>query len=324
MAVFRYPLSTLEKHPHYDLMQALDERPRRIPSKYFYDDRGSRLFERITDLEEYYPTACESEILHRHARDILTDCGVPKYLNLVELGAGDGRKTLHLLKAARDKGVAVNYRPVDISAQALDDLQARLHESLPDLRIEPAVMDIEREFEKLPIDPKERNLVLYLGSSLGNFTPDEQRVFLDSLCEKLHSGDRLLLGLDLKKDPAVLQKAYDDSKGVTRAFNMNLLERLNREVHADFNPNRFKHVAVYNPSTGAMESWLLSLEEQSVHLRNLNMSLHLDAFEAIHTETSWKFSPRDIKALAHTTGFTRLASFTDYRGYFCDELWTCP
>jgi L-histidine N-alpha-methyltransferase len=325
MAVFKYPLSAVkaDDHPYVDLIQSLSEHPRRIPSKYFYDDEGSRLFEKITELTEYYPTACENEILARQSFDILVACGMPARLNVVELGAGDGRKTCHFLKAAVHEGTEIIYRPVDISAQALEDLQARMQESCPGVRIEPCRLDMEHDFRKLPIEAHDRNLVLYLGSSLGNFTPPEQISFFTKLKALLQPGDFLLTGFDLKKDSELLMRAYDDSQGTTREFNMNLLRRLNRELQADFRENRFKHMAAYNPGTGSMESWLISMEEQTVHIEGLGMEIHFDAFEGIHTETSWKFSPREIRQLARRTGFKRVASFFDHQAWFTDELWMC-
>lgn len=304
-----------------DLLAGLHERPRRIPTKYFYDDEGTRLFERITELEDYYPTRCEQEILRCQSRDILIAAGSPRRLNIIELGAGDGHKTLGLLDEARLNAEDVVYRPVDISQQALRDLVARLSTEGNDIRIEPAVLDLEHDLSRLPIADDRRNLVLYLGSSIGNFLPHGQRHFLSEVRGLLRSGDLLLTGFDLKKDASILRRAYDDRGGVTRRFNMNLLHRLNREVGSDFREDRFSHQATYNPATGAMESWLISREDQSVHIPELDFEMRLDAFEAIHVETSWKFSPREIRDLARVCGFSRVASFFDHRGWFVDELW---
>ena len=207
--------------------------------------------------------------------------------------------------------------------QALNDLQERMRTSCPGVQVLPCQLDMEHDFRKLPIDSHERNLLLYLGSSLGNFTLAEQRSFLAKLKTYMQAGDFLLIGFDLKKDPGALLRAYDDPQGITREFNMNLLRRLNRELEADFSEDRFNHMATYNPATGSMESWLVSQEEQTVHLRGLDLQVHLDAYEGIHVETSWKFSPREIRHLARQTGFNRVASFFDHRAYFSDELWTC-
>jgi dimethylhistidine N-methyltransferase len=304
-----------------DLLEGLNRHPRHIPSKYFYDSRGSRLFEKITELNDYYPTRCESEILKRSSRDILAACGERHELNIVELGAGDGRKTAFLLREAQSTLENLVYRPVDISAEALEDLVSRFTRSCAGVTIEPCVLDLEVDLQRLPLAKDKRNLILYLGSSVGNYTPEEQRAILRRLRAVMYPGDVLLVGFDLKKDAQVMLRAYDDSEGVTREFNFNLLRRLNRELGADFDETRFRHMAAYNPGTGAMESWLVSLEDQKVHMPSLDFEMRLGAFEAVHVETSWKFSPREIRDLAFAAGFTRLGSFSDHRSYFVDELW---
>jgi dimethylhistidine N-methyltransferase len=308
--------------PLRDLTAGLDSRPRRIPSKYFYDDQGSRLFAHITDLDEYYPTRCEQEILREQSQILLQSIRAEEPLNIVELGAGDGRKIGPLLEASRERFARVTYRPVDISVQALQDLRGRLRKQIPDLQVEPCLLDIEKNLAKLPLNREGTNLILFLGSSIGNFTPQEQRKFLQDLRGVMHKRDFLCVGFDLKKDPHIMLKAYNDSEGVTREFNLNLLRRFNRELGADFDERAFEHVASYNPATGAMESWLVSQKEQTVSLPKIHRTLHLDAFEGIQVETSWKFSLREIRALAKATGFTQVRSLYDHSGWFVDEVWT--
>jgi L-histidine N-alpha-methyltransferase len=307
-----------------DLLAGLHDSPRRIPSKYFYDDAGTKLFERITELDDYYPTRCEQEILRSQSRDILIAAGSPRRLNIIELGAGDGRKTRFLLEEARLNADQVVYRPVDISKQALDDLAEAFSATNPDIVVKPAIMDLDLEMAQLPIANDSCNLVLYLGSSIGNLLPTQQAQFLSSLRAHLKGGDFLVTGFDLKKDAAILRRAYDDRRGVTREFNMNLLRRLNRELGSDFRLERFTHQAAYNPATGGMESWLVSKEDQTVHVPELNFEMRLDAFEGLHVETSWKFSPREIRTLARASGFARVASFFDHHAWFVDELWEVP
>lgn len=321
MAVLRQTAGSVSGR-YGDLISALNEHPRRIPSKYFYDDEGSRLFEQITEQDEYYPARAECEILKRQSQDVLVACGMPERLNVVELGAGDGRKTAHLLRACQNAKVEITYRPVDISRQALYDLESRMFTECPGVRIEPCELDLETRFRHIPMATGCMNLVLFLGSSLGNYLPPAQLNFLTRLRSVMHKHDHALIGFDLKKDARILERAYNDKAGVTRTFNMNLLKRLNRELHADFSPKRFKHQSCYNPATGAMESWLISQEEQTVHVRDLGLRFHLDAFEGIHVETSWKFSPREIRDLALHTGFARVAAFFDKKSYFTDELWS--
>jgi dimethylhistidine N-methyltransferase len=321
MAVLGNSLGEVSPRSYDDLLKGLSSHPKRIPSKYFYDDRGSRIFARITELEEYYPTRCEDEILSHQAKMILELCDSEKPLNIVELGAGDGRKTIHLLRAGVKHRREVTYRPVDISPQALKDLSVRLKNAVPEMKIEPCQIDLERGMENLPLEYEACNLILFLGSSIGNYDEGEQRDFLLQLREAMNPGDFALIGFDLKKDPRVLKRAYDDHKGVTREFNMNLLRRLNREIEADFDEKHFRHLASYNPGTGAMESWLISQKEQTVRLRALGAQLTLEAFEGIHVETSWKFSRQEIRSMAIATGFNQLRSFYDGHYWFVDELW---
>jgi dimethylhistidine N-methyltransferase len=321
LAVFGNSLGKISPRSYDDLLKGLSSHPKRIPSKYFYDDRGSRIFARITELEEYYPTHCEDEILSHQAKTILEFCDSTKPLNIVELGAGDGRKTIHLLRAGVKHPHQVTYRPVDISLQALRDLSMRFKSAVPKMKINPCQIDLEQGVNNLPIEEEVCNLILFLGSSIGNYDESEQRDFLLRLREMMNPGDFVLLGFDLKKDPRVLRRAYDDRHGVTREFNMNLLRRLNREIDADFDEKHFRHLASYNPGTGAMESWLISQKEQTVHLNALGAQLTLEAFEGIHVETSWKFSRQEIRSLAIVSGFEQLHSFYDAHYWFVDELW---
>jgi L-histidine N-alpha-methyltransferase len=305
-----------------DLTEALEAKPRRIPSKYFYDDRGSRIFAHITELESYYPARCEQEILQKYSQKLLRALHVSRKLNIIELGAGDGRKIGPLLQAARARFKHCTYRPVDISSQALHDAQLRLAPQVPGLTITPCRLDMEKNLRHLPLDRSAQNLVLFLGSTIGNFTPEDQLAFLRQLRQVMFDGDFLCVGFDLKKDPHILQQAYDDPEGVTREFNMNLLRRLNRELDADFDEGAFAHLASYNPSTGAMESWLVSQREQTVNLLKLHREIHLDAFEGIQVETSWKFSPSEIRALGKAAGFQSSREFFDKNRWFVDALWT--
>lgn len=315
--------STLEKENYEDLLQGLQQIPKRIPSKYFYDSVGSDLFVRITKLDEYYLTACEKEILDKQSEDILSKLNVSRSmkLNIVELGAGDGHKTLSLLKSSLNCCSSITYRPVDISATALQDLEQRLLKEIPEVPIQPCLLDMENEFQNLPIRKDSKNVVLFLGSSLGNFTPDEQSLFLSKLHSVLNPQDCVLIGFDLKKDPVLLQKAYSDSEGVTEKFNMNLLLRLNREVGANFDTQQFRHWALFNPLTGAMESWLVSLKDQEIELAELDYKFKLNAYEAIHVETSWKFSEPEIDRLASRVGFSVIKNFKDQKEWFVDSLW---
>lgn len=332
MAFFRNTTGTLE-HPrpvvpatgvYKDLIEGLVDQPRRIPSKYFYDAAGSEIFTAITKTPEYYLTSCEDEILRENANVIVRACASARRLNIIELGAGDGSKTRHLLREAQHAGLLLSYTPVDISLSALTQLERLLEHEIAGIVFDPVVLDLERELSLLPLACETPNLILYLGSSIGNLTPTEQLSFLRSLKQLLNPGDGLLVGFDLKKPREIMLPAYNDGAGWTREFNINLLRRLNREVNADFDVDGFKHQPLYNPKTGAMESWLVSLHDQNVHLWSLGLTIQLKAFEAIHTETSWKFSPDEITAIADRLDFHEVDRFTDRRGWFTDVLWRQP
>jgi dimethylhistidine N-methyltransferase len=308
---------------HQELIEGLQSGPRRIPSKYLYDDEGSRIFLQITQLPEYYLTRCEFEILQRQSAAILEACDADasEPMTVVELGAGDGHKTIPFLRAAQRKFRRLTYRPVDISREALCEVRATLGRQVRGIRIEPALLDMEQNLARLPLDPEARNILLYLGSSIGNLERAAQRAYLGRLREAMSGRDFLFIGFDLKKELFTLQNAYDDSRGVTREFNLNLLRRLNREFGADFRDSDFLHWPLYNPASGAMESWLVSRKSQTVSLPALDCVLELASFEGMQVEISWKFSAEEISALAAASGFVQVARFTDTRGWFVDELW---
>ncbi|MCM2282217.1 MAG: L-histidine N(alpha)-methyltransferase [Bdellovibrionaceae bacterium] len=305
-----------------DLREALEGSPKRIPSKYFYDDRGSEIFSRIMETPEYYPTRAETEILVQRSDRLLVVGGLSGPVHVVELGAGDGRKTAHFLRAVQRYSAHLRYTPVDISAGALRELSQRIKKEFADIEVEPRVLDFESKLESLPLSRSRTNMVLLLGSSIGNWLPEEQSRFLRRLRAVLSSHDFLLIGFDLKKEASILIAAYNDALGWTREFNLNLLERLNRDVGANFVIDQFRHHASYNPATGAMESWLIAQRALTVSLRRLNFSIHLKAFEGIHVETSWKYLPSEIEQLAHDHGFRCIAHRYDRLHRFRVDLWS--
>lgn len=304
-----------------DVLVSLSERPKRLPSKYFYDDIGSDLFQKIMNLEEYYPTACEREILESHGRSILATCAAER-LNVVDLGAGDGAKTMVLLSALAQSGIDFRYVPIDISEGAMAGLVARVRDELPGVVVEGLVCEYVDGLTWLAENRSERtNLVLFLGSNIGNFDRPRARAFLRLLWTALKPGDFTLIGFDLKKDIDVLLDAYNDSKGVTAAFNLNLLTRINRELEADFEVERFRHFGTFDVFSGAMKSYLVSLDEQEVRIGALGRSFHFEPWEPIHTEYSYKYLERDIQGLARDTGFAIEAQYRDSKRYFTDSLW---
>ena len=294
-------------------------RPRKaIPSLWFYDARGSELFRRIMELEAYYPTRIEHEILASHAAEITAPLdGGP--CTVVDLGAGDGTKTRLLLAPLQGRCIRSAYAPIDISATALRDVSARMSSLFPRLPITPVQAEYFDGLRALHRPDAGTLLVLFLGSNIGNLEAPEAIGFLRTMRSALRPGDHVLVGFDLLKDLPVLRAAYDDDAGVTAAFNLNLLARINRELDGDFDLGAFEHVAAFDPARPAMESWLRSRRRQRV--RVAGHSFRFEVGERIHTEISCKYRERDIDAFAATAGFEEIGRFRDRRGWFVDALW---
>jgi len=289
---------------------------KRLPPWLFYDEAGSRLFERITELPEYYPTRTERGILTEHAAEIVALAAGGRRLRMAELGAGSADKTRLLLAAAIKQQSTVLYEPVDVSATALEAARERIEREIPGVRVAPRVEDYTRGLELEPEEADERRLVLYIGSSIGNFDPQEAAGLLDGVRAGLKPGDALLLGVDLVKDAPTLVAAYDDAAGVTAAFNLNLLERLNRELGADFDLSAFAHRAVWNAAESRIEMHLVSRRKQRVRLKALNLDVEFAEDETIHTENSYKYAPGAAEARMTRAGFAAVESWADDRGWF--------
>ena len=289
-----------------------------VSSRWFYDDKGSALFSEIMGLDEYYLTLKETQILSASAKRIASFLPQEK-LRLVELGAGDGKKTTILLRSFVDMQIDFTYTPVDVSPSALEVLCERVTQSLPGLKCAPIVGDNVSVLSK--INKRERLMVIFLGSSIGNYNLEEAQSFFVKMGQLLRPGDFLFTGFDLVKAEARLIPAYSDARGVTAEFNYNLLDRMNRELGADFNRARFRHEATFNKSTMAMESWLISQGEQDVFIQALEKSFHFEDGEWIRTEVSQKFKPEQISAFADTAGFRVIENFTDDASDFLDALW---
>jgi L-histidine Nalpha-methyltransferase len=287
-----------------------------LPSWLFYDPAGSRLFDEITRIPEYYVTRTERAIFAEHATEIVKLAAGEHALRLVELGAGSADKTRLLLSAAVERQDTVFYEPVDVSASALVEAQIRIEDEIPGVLVCPRVQDYTHDLELDSTLPSERRLVLYIGSSIGNFEPGESMLLLERVRAALDPGDCLLLGVDLAKDEMVLQAAYDDAAGVTAAFNRNVLMRLNRELDADFRPERFAHCAVWNAAESRMEMHLVSETKQTVWLPAIDLRVDFEAGESIHTENSYKYRRGDAEALVAKTGFAHETTWTDERGWF--------
>jgi len=289
--------------------EGLTREQKRIRPEWFYDARGSRLFERITELPEYYPTRAEQEILERSAGAILEDA--PRDLTLVELGSGSATKTRILIEEILRRNETLRFVPIDISRSMLEASSRELLRDHPGLEVHGIAMeyfDGLHEMRRTISGPK---LVLWLGSSIGNLGRAEATSFLREVRADLDLTDRFLLGVDLRKDAGTLERAYDDAQGVTALFNKNLLERVNRELGGDFDPDAFEHRAIYRRDEGCVEMHLVSTRDQVVRIAALDLSVELRRGETIHTENSFKYSRREIEELAEAGGFRIGAQWLD-------------
>ncbi|RAI93884.1 L-histidine N(alpha)-methyltransferase [Algoriphagus yeomjeoni] len=305
-----------------DVMLGLNSTPKTLPSKYFYDAKGDKLFQQIMALPEYYLTRKEYEVLEGQHKQILAPIlALEKPFNLVELGAGDGMKTKILLRYLAQLNVEFTYYPVDFSGSVLEELEESLSSEFPSMKVHP-IQDTYRDSLKKQVwEDGKPNLILFLGANIGNFGVDEAKNIIDHLRVGTKKGDLVLIGFDLKKDPQIILNAYHDEHGVTREFNMNLLDRINRELDADFDRESFIHWPTYDPVSGECRSYLVSQKSQEVTIGALNQTFEFEAFESIFTEISKKYSLSEISHLASLGGFEVKQNFMDSEGYFSDVLW---
>jgi dimethylhistidine N-methyltransferase len=290
--------------------------PKRLSPWLFYDEEGSRLFERITELPEYYLTRTERGILSENAGRIVESASNGDRLRIVELGAGSADKTRLLLAAAVRRQGGVIYEPVDVSPSALASAKQRIEREIPGVQVAPRVEDYTQGLVLDAEGPGERRLVLFIGSSIGNFEPLEAMGLLRGIRAGLRAEDALLLGVDLVKDEMQLLAAYDDAAGVTAAFNLNLLARLNRELGAEFDPAAFSHKAVWNAARSRIEMHLVSRTKQRVKIDSFEFEVEFEAGETIHTENSYKYRPELAASMLKASGFAAAGQWTDERGWF--------
>jgi dimethylhistidine N-methyltransferase len=299
-----------------EVRAGLGAQPKTLPPKLFYDAAGSQLFEEITRLPEYYLTRTETSILRAQAPSMVMAAGLPS--SVIELGAGTATKTCLILSALQAQCGPVRFCPVDVSEAALAEAEQNLG-SLREVRVEPLVADYTSSMDFIADVPSPR-LILYLGSSIGNFEPLHASLLLSHLRTRLSPDDTLLLGTDLVKPASVLLPAYDDAAGVTAAFNRNLLVRINRELGADFDLGSFRHVARWNPVASRMEMHLQSLREQEVGIPALRMRVGFARGETIHTENSYKFTSTMVDSILQNGGFTRACTWLDPSRWFAMHL----
>lgn len=313
-------LSRERKAFSLDVLNGLSEKPKRLPTKYHYDENGSHLFQNIMELPEYYPTRCEIEILQSQ-QGKLAQLVAGNNFNLVEMGAGDGKKTKILLSHFLDKKLPFRYVPLDISESAMRELVLSIRNEFPTLETTGIVAEYFDGLKWLSTLDRRKNFVLFLGSNLGNFNESQARVFLRSLWNTLQHNDLVLIGFDLKKDIDLMLDAYNDSQGVTAQFNLNLLMRINRELQGNFNINNFRHYATYEVMSGAVESYLVSLEKQTVFIQEIGQTFEFESWEPIHTEYSYKYLETDVEKLAAQTGYVIEQQLFDSQKWFLDSVW---
>ncbi len=301
-----------------DVRRGLTKEPKRFLPKYFYDQLGSQLFEAICLLPEYYLTRAENEILDQYADEIVSS--LDGNTTLLEMGSGSASKTRLIIEALLRKQPELLFIPVDISASALDSSSRILLQSYPQLSIEAYAADYFAGLAELRKKPRARTLALFLGSNISNFDPDEALKFLRALRQVLRAGDALLLGADLKKEKSILEAAYNDALGVTAAFNLNVLARINRELGGNFDLRAFQHHAFYNEVLGRVEIYIESTRAQTVCISELEMEVQFGTGEQIHTENSYKYDLSDIAKLAAETGFTRARTWLDQKQQFSSNL----
>ncbi|TCJ20037.1 L-histidine N(alpha)-methyltransferase [Rubrobacter taiwanensis] len=280
--------------------------------RYFYDELGSELFERITQLPEYYQTRAEHSILRERSDEIVARSRPGE---LIELGSGSAGKTRTLLDALRRAGGPVRYAPLDVSGAALRESARRLAREYPGIRIRGFAGDFNGPLDRV-LEGAGRRLVVFLGGTVGNFTPAARREFLEKVRRGLGPGDRFLVGLDLVKDRATLEAAYNDSAGVTAEFNRNMLRNINRELGGDFDPEAFEHRAFYNERDSRIEMWLQATGEQEVRVRELDLTVRFAAGEGVRTEISAKFTRRTAGEVFAEAGFRLENWYTDREGLF--------
>jgi dimethylhistidine N-methyltransferase len=299
-----------------DVERGLTATPKSLPPRLFYDARGSELFEEITRLPEYYLTRTERSIFETFGGAMMATAGAG--ISIIELGAGTAEKTEILLRAALERQFSLTYFPVDVAASALEIAEERLRMALPRLRVKPIIADYTKGLPALN-GIAGRKLVLSIGSSIGNFDPAEAAAILRRIGAELAEGDSLLLGTDLAKRVSVLHAAYNDAAGVTAAFNLNLLGRINREMDADFDVRRFRHEAVWNPAASRMEMYLVSLRDQQVRIPAMGR-IGFREGERIHTENSYKFTASMVEELLTSAGFRRERTWCDRGDLFAVHL----
>lgn len=299
-----------------DTYKGLTSYPKYLLSKYIYDEKGDKLFQKIMDMPEYYLTSCEYEILQLNTEAIARAFSSENGFDLIELGAGDGKKTKVLLKELVSKKFKFDYLPVDISQHALDELEISLSNEIPEVNVRVQQGTYFKTLEKLSEYNTRKKVILVLGSNIGNLLHENAIGFLANIAGAMSEEDLLFIGFDQKKHPQRILDAYNDPAGITEEFNKNHLVRINRELGGNFNPDEFLHWETYDPETGTAKSFLVSKKEQNIQIKKLSLEVKFDAWESIHTEISQKYDDSVIKWLADEAGLRVEKSFGDKENCF--------
>lgn len=299
-----------------DVYKGLTSFPKFLLSKYIYDEKGDKLFQQIMAMPEYYLTNCEFDILKHYKAAIADIINKEGGFDLIELGAGDGKKTKILLQHLVDKDYDFNYLPVDISQHVLQELENSLKIEIPEVHVKIQQGTYFKTLENLIDYSNRRKVILFLGSNIGNLLHESAIEFLRNIQQVMNPEDMLFMGFDQKKDPQKILDAYNDTAGITEAFNKNLLSRINREMDADFDLDNFLHWETYDPESGTAKSFLVSKIEQKVVIKKLGLEISFGAWESIHTEISQKYDDAVVEWLAEEAGLTIQTSFQDKENYY--------
>lgn len=313
-------LDTQFKQEVYDGLTAY---PKFLSSKYIYDKAGDKLFQAIMNLPEYYLTDAEFDILDTHKRQLagLFSKGSQQF-HLIEMGAGDGKKTKILLRHFTGENLKFTYRPIDISQNALDSLQDHLKTEIPALDTRPLQGTYFETLGKMNLSADERKVILFLGSNIGNLLHEKAIEFLAQIKDYMQPNDLLFIGFDQKKNPQTILDAYNDADGITARFNKNLLVRINRELGGNFDVDAFSHWEVYDPESGTAKSYLVARTPQHVRIEELELDITFEPWETIHTEISQKYDDKTVHWLAEAAGLQVLEEFSDQRSYYKNYLFT--
>lgn len=300
-----------------EVFEGLSAYPKYLSSKYFYDKKGDKLFQDIMAMPEYYLTGCEFQILSTHTETIGELFRDRKNgLDLIELGAGDGKKTKVLLKYMTENNFNFIYKPIDISENAIEMISNNLAKEMPTLNVDAEVGEYFEVLERLKGFNKRKKVIMVLGSNIGNLKHPKAIEFLSKLKDAMLPDDLLFIGFDQKKNPQTILDAYNDETGKTEAFNKNVLTRINRELDGNFQIEKFKHWEVYDPETGTAKSFLVATEAMQVTVEAINLTVNFDEWETIHTEISQKYNDKIVSWLAKESGLKIETSFTDEKGYY--------